>query len=319
MVNPSLRERFAQLGVPMIPLTTGARLFVDELAGGDRGQVELVLGGEPRPDGLMAVGSLVHSQDFEIHLDAASHAHLVDHTISGTVVVPLALVVEWFAQALRSFRPDLAPEFLDDLRVVRGLKLERFGSAGTTCLIRCAQRPDGDLDLALLGRDGAPHYQAQAGSGRRWQPPAGAEPLPGLGPWGATRIYGDVLFHGPAFQVIETIEGCGDAGIQAWVRGVRRASWPAGPWRTDPLALDAAAQLAVLWAREHGGGAFLPMGFERLDRVAALPAEGPLRVRVRCRRRGPATVVAEALVLDAGGSVLMDLRGLELVQRPEGR
>jgi len=48
MVSPPLRAQFARLGVPMIPLGEGARMFADEMAGGDRAGVELVLGGEPR-------------------------------------------------------------------------------------------------------------------------------------------------------------------------------------------------------------------------------------------------------------------------------
>src|SRR5690606_22093519 len=56
MVNPALRERFAALGVPMITLAGGARLFADEMSAAQREQVELVLGGEPRPEALLSEG-----------------------------------------------------------------------------------------------------------------------------------------------------------------------------------------------------------------------------------------------------------------------
>ena len=36
MVTPQLKERFASLGVPMIPLAAGARMFVDEVRGAER-------------------------------------------------------------------------------------------------------------------------------------------------------------------------------------------------------------------------------------------------------------------------------------------
>ena len=51
MVGPELEARFARLGVPMIPLDVGARMFVQEM-GGPPDQVELVLGGEPRAGAL---------------------------------------------------------------------------------------------------------------------------------------------------------------------------------------------------------------------------------------------------------------------------
>ncbi|MCU7370327.1 hypothetical protein PEC18_05435 [Paucibacter sp. O1-1] len=47
MVTPALKARFAELGVPMIPLEAGARMFADEMRDARAADIELVLGGEP--------------------------------------------------------------------------------------------------------------------------------------------------------------------------------------------------------------------------------------------------------------------------------
>ena len=315
MVNPQLRAHFAELGVPMLPLETGGRIFADEMAGGDRVQVEVILGGEPRPEKLLAVGSQVRSLELEVHVDGHSHGYLVDHSIRGAVVVPLVLVTEWFVRAARAFRPGWGLQELKDLRVRRGVKLERF-PMGQTLTLRCTQRTGADLDLALLGADGNAYYQARARLDGVLPVLEPGPELAGLEPWGQRRIYGDVLFHGPLFHGVERIEGVGKAGIEGLFRSVLGASWPPENWQIDLFALDGTAQLAGLWARENGGAAFVPMGFASLQ-VASGPMDpSPVRVRVRCRRPQATKVLADAWVLDAAGRTLMDLRGLELVQVP---
>jgi NADP-dependent 3-hydroxy acid dehydrogenase YdfG len=97
MVGPELRDHFARLGVPMIPLARGAQMFVDELSNSssasDPRQVVLVLGGEPRADALRAAGSESRTLELEIHIGRTSHPYLAGHEIAGMVVVPVALVV----------------------------------------------------------------------------------------------------------------------------------------------------------------------------------------------------------------------------------
>ena len=44
MVDATLASHFEAQGIPLIPVDEGARIFVDELLGGDRAQVELVVG-----------------------------------------------------------------------------------------------------------------------------------------------------------------------------------------------------------------------------------------------------------------------------------
>ncbi len=118
MVTPQLKERFASLGVPMIPLAAGARMFVDELRGAERAEVELVLGGEPKAEALLFAGAEARVQELEVKVQRGSHGWLEGHSIKGTPVVPVVLAAEWLSRAARSFRPGLALAALLDAKVL---------------------------------------------------------------------------------------------------------------------------------------------------------------------------------------------------------
>jgi hypothetical protein len=82
-----------------------------------------------------------------------------------------------------------------------------------------------------------------------------------------------MLFHGPCFQVIEAIDGLSERGSVAQVRPSRPTDWLAGvseahdQWTFDPALVDAAAQMALLWARSLRGESCLPARFGRVVRL----------------------------------------------------
>ena len=106
MVSPQLKARFEQLGVALIPLDVGAQMMVDELRGSSPEQVGLVLGGEPRPEALLHTGG-ARTDRYAVTVSPETHPWLTDHTIQGTPVVPVVLVVEWFARAAAALHAGL--------------------------------------------------------------------------------------------------------------------------------------------------------------------------------------------------------------------
>mgnify|MGYP004189994847 CR=1 FL=1 len=57
-----------------------------------------------------------------------------------------------------------------------------------------------------------------------------------------------MLFHGPHFQVIDTLKGVGEEGIVGQLKGTEDVDWNGWgkQWRTDPALLDGGLQLALL-------------------------------------------------------------------------
>ena len=301
MVTPALKKVFAERGVAVLSHEDGARHFVDELSASTDDAVEVVFGGEltAAPVSATAPGAPVR-----LHLDARGWGILADHAIGGVPVLPVVGALELFARA----HPELRA--LADVHVRRGLRLPRLFEGGHDVEVGIL---DGQLTLATPG-EAAPHYTAR---------PIAADDLPalerphGLQVAAVGALYDELLFHGPRFHVVDSVSALGADGAIATVRGVHAAGWP-GIWRTDAAAVDAALQVALLWARHQTGGAFLPTAIGRVSLTA--PGAGPLQCVIKTRTApvGPRAVV-DAWLLDGAGAVRIALTGIEIHRLPDDR
>ena len=126
------------------------------------------------------------------------------------------------------------------------------------------------------------------------------------------------MFHGPAMQGIEQVEGCDDRAIAGWVATSPPPSeWVERPlrsrWLTDPLAIDCAFQLVVLWSREHLGANSLPTAVGRYRQFRPGFGDGGVRVLAEVRQASDARAVADIEILDARGELVARLDSYECV------
>ncbi len=319
MVSPQLKTHFERMGVPLIPLQVGARMLVDELSSTQADQVELVLGAEPRPEAL-APSADVPSLSLEVVVDRTSHPFLADHSIRGTPVVPVVMAIEWFSRAARAFRPQLALNGLKNLKVLRGIPLQNF-EQHQKLVVNCSQRSNGNgcvLDLELVDDAGTPYYRATAQMLEQGPVPTanGTQDL-ALESWGDRVVYdGQILFHGPGFQMIRSIDGVSQNGIAAALSGVLDAGWPQS-WCTDPLALDGGLQLALLWSHHVLGRASLPTSIGELRTFSDRPSHGPLHCTLTGRNASGQRTVSDLVFRNASGEVIAELEGLEVHLLPQ--
>ncbi len=320
MVGPELEAHFASLGVPMIPLDVGGRILADELHGADPGRVELVLGGEPSVEALLMAGNEHRGLRMELRLDSTSHGFLSGHAIAGTAVVPVVLVVNWMSRLAESFRPDLELAAIEQLKVLKGIRLDGFDGAGDRVVLTCRQVHNGDgarLALEVSSTSGVPHYRAQAHMVERREPLQGGLPEVALDAWGDGPVYdGDTLFHGAGFRVIERMSGMSRAGAAATLRGQKATE--DSPEEKDVAVYDGGLQLALLWARHVLGGASLPT---RIDEVRGgalrtLPP-GEIQCVVVGRESTRSRAVSDVVFVDGQGERLVELRGVETHLRPD--
>ena len=134
-----------------------------------------------------------------------------------------------------------------------------------------------------------------------------------------SKAYDELLFHGPCLQVIEAIDGLSERGAAARVRSTRPADWLAGPaadqldWIFDPALVDAAAQMALLWARTLHGHSCLPA---RFGRIARLCETLPARLRMAFEHvpnEDPHLVGANVYFVDDDDRVVLLVEGMECV------
>ena len=317
MVDASLRAHFAGMGVPLIPLAEGACLMRDELCAA--GDAEVVIGGAVSRHGLVepAVALKIEA---ELVVDRARWAFLDGHRVRGAVVVPVALVLEWFARAARACRPDLTLAACRELQVLRGIRLGHFDDgAAERLVLRARQLSNGHeatIAVELLGADGTRHYSAICEMKERSPlPDRSLTPPSDLLPWSSVIYDGEVLFHGPAFQVIRSVDGIGDGGLTATLEGVAARGWP-GPWQLDPALLDGGLQAAVLWAQRKLGAAALPTAISSLHIYHTGPATGSIRCVLVGREASQKRAVSDAVLLASNGSVVAELRGIEVHALP---
>lgn len=321
MVTPALKARFAELGVPMIPLDAGATMFADEMRDARATDIELVLGGEPRGEALLMDGAQARVQSVELVVSRASHAFLEGHAVKGTPVVPVVLVAEWMARAARSFRPGLALASLHEIKVLKGIRLAGFENGGDRCRIEATPlASERGVQLLMTVRDarGALNYSARAEL--LPEPPKARRETPGLAldKWSGERIYPELLFHRKQFELIDEVHGISDEGIGATVHGVDAAGWNGESWTLDVAALDGGLQIAALHGRRMLGGQTLPTAIGELRHFGAKPISGPITATAYVRKVGSSDTTTDIVLTDKSGSRYAEMLGVQNHALPNG-
>lgn len=286
---------------------------------------EYVSDGTPRGDwlGLIApylLGSAIGTsavEDTRVEVSQASHPHLADHAVDGIPVVPVVYAAEWLARAARQVRPDLFVRDILDLKVLKGISLPGFSENVTTSLsiateIESESSEEATLVLRLADlATGRPHYSC------RIRLVAHGLAMPKVEPSSmkvsnepAPPRYGGVLFHGPDFQVLNSVDGLGPHGCTASVDGVLEKGWPSEPWVTDPALLDGGLQLALLWNEFLVGRGSLPTSIQSL-RLFSIPVAGSVVATLRSRETAAAKSLCDVEFADTDGNVVAQLTGVE--------
>lgn len=321
MVTPVLKARFAELGVPMVPLDAGAKMFVDEMCDSRAADIELVLGGEPRGEALLMDGAQARVQGVELTVSRASHAFLEGHAVKGTPVVPVVLVAEWMARAACSFRPGLVLASLHELKVLKGIRLAGFENGGDRCRIEATPlASERGVQLMMTVRDarGALNYSARAEL--LPGPPKARRETPELvlDQWSGESIYPELLFHRKQFELIDEVHGISDEGIVATVRGVDAAGWFGQSWALDVAALDGGLQIAALHGRRMLGGQTLPTAIAELRHFGAEPIVGPITATAYVRKVGTSDTTTDIVLTDKSGRRYAEMLGVQNHALPNG-
>jgi malonyl CoA-acyl carrier protein transacylase len=314
MVTPTLASHFTERGVALIGLEAGAKHLVNELC--DKGADTVVVVACQIGSGGLGAG-VPKTASAYIDITPKSHAFLEDHRVAGTIVVPVAMVLEWFARFGRELCPELSCISVDDLRVMRSIKIT--GASTRIELRGTVERGERGAKIAVELREPgklAPFYRANVSMGAADKTVTKASIPDGLGSFGDAAIYdGQLLFHGPAFQTLTRIDGISDRAAVGSMRAMDELGWPSGAWQLDPAIVDGALQLAVLWAKKAISGATLPMavGALRLHDTSRAVTRGIVKARETSKDRA----LCDVFLVDAEGVVALELLGVETILRPD--
>ena len=342
MVTEGLKREFHRRGVNLIPTELGARQVVAELFAGGQPPAEVIIGGptsgeaEDSPYAWTADSSAGKSNDAELSLtfwqdvDLSSHPVLRSHVIGGKPVVPLALITEWLGHGALHENPGLQLQGLDDIRVLKGIKLD--GPQKHVRLLAGRANKSGDIyEVPVEIRDGVHgnvevvHSKAKAilvdtlEPAPRYRIPKALTRSPYKRPM--SQVYQDILFHGPDLHGIREITHLSSEGMIARLNGAPSPSqWLKEPlrnkWLTDPLALDAAFQMATVWCYEEQGVVSLPSYCTAYRQFRTLfPVEG-LTAVLEIDSVGSHKMRGSIVFLDKDGLVVAQISGYEAVMDP---
>jgi hypothetical protein len=260
-----------------------------------------------------------------VRLDGARHLYLQEHALDGKLVLPAAAALEMMAEAVRSLWPGWRVVEVREHKLLKGVDV---AGAPRDLQVFLSPPPYGSSE----GFDVSAALQSDLGNGRamthyrcvvrleQLMPPAmpAAKAVHDDKPLSVAKAYGEWLFHGPRFQVIEHIEGLSTAGSGARVRRSLPAQWLARTdastsWVFDPALLDAAAQMAWLWSRAYRDESALPTRFGRVVRYReSLPERMHMEYQ-RIETDDPTLVRGNVVFFDEQGEPVMAIEELDSV------
>jgi acyl transferase domain-containing protein/NADP-dependent 3-hydroxy acid dehydrogenase YdfG len=348
MVNADTEAKFAAKGVALVSATVGTGLFVDELRLGAGQPVEIICGAGPWEQSEAEMGQIVLAEStaaagdldqpmltsakatagekgtqlVEIRLDQR-HAYLQEHCIDGIPVLPAAAALEIMAETVDGLWPGWRVVEAHDCRLLKGVQLAD-GAEALTLLVQPATYGSSEgFEVGVTLRSGSPdkprpHYRAAFTLAQ--QLPAAmnhARRKHSEQALAVERAYNDWLFHGPRFQVIESITGLSAAGAGAVMRRSTPQGWLASAtaqqqWIFDPAIVDAAAQMALLWARATRGGSALPAKFGHVLRFAEQLPER-FHMDFLCLPADNNMVKANVYFTDDAGRILLLIEDMECI------
>lgn len=354
MVTPALKKVFEAEGVGVIPRLEGATFLIQELSASGRAAEVVALAkpparaGEssgsssgsgsgsrsgpsppaPVPAGPPAPGAAELGVAFERVLDVAGHPVLRAHVLDGLAVLPLALHTEWLAHAALHGNPGLQFHGFNDLRVTSGLKVEAGDQVQVRALAGRAVKQDKHFTVSveLRGtRKGREQVYSRAeivlAAVLPPAPPADEPPTVAPVPYDVPRAYRELLFHGPELQGIASIRGSGPLAFVG-------TAFPAGPpsewfaaplrsgWVADPLVLDSAFQMMILWTQGRYGTGSLPTFAGRYRQFRKAFPPDPVTVVIRVTRDDARFARADIDFLAPDGQVVAQMQDYECIIEP---
>ena len=350
MVTEDTEAKFVKKGVKLVSAKPGRCLFKDELIHDDRISIEVVCGEGPWEQHEAMVGQIERTSQILTDnvlgplLDNATvttnpkgdqvitvclgnnHAYLQEHCINDIPVLPAAAALEMMSEAADYLWPGWVIVETRNCRLLKGIELNEENKELRLIISPPLYNSNGGFQVNAAIQTGQdddkPRVHYRAVLHLEHQLPIGFDQTPVLHSdknLTATEAYNEWLFHGPRFQVIEEIDGLSDSGAKALLRTTSPKQWLVNmetnhrQWIFDPVIVDAAAQMALLWARYFRNESALPVRFGRVVRYREVLPERVSMNFERIASEDPHLVRANIYFSDANHNVLLLIKDMECV------
>jgi acyl transferase domain-containing protein/NAD(P)-dependent dehydrogenase (short-subunit alcohol dehydrogenase family) len=345
MVTSALKREFERNGISLIPVDHGVQCMLDEMKADAGNFVEVVIGANisatdadipreiKRPELVQPTPAVKKQQlslSFERDIGIAHYPILKSHVIDGKPVVPMALMTEWFAHGALHENPGLVLHGLDDIRVLKGIRLESE-KKHIRLLAGKAKKTGEYYEVPVELRDGKEadrdiiHSSARA---------ILSEQLPSAPSYQFSKamvakayskktedVYEKILFHGNQLHGIRKIVSCSSRGMVAYISPAPAPEkWISTPlrnqWIGDPLVLDSAFQMATVWCFEEKGNVSLPSYAASYRQYCSqFPPDGVTAV-LEIKEATSRKMRGDFTFIDSNDEIVASLSGFEAILDP---
>ncbi len=342
MVSAALKREFERNNIELIPTDAGALSLLSEMRGDKNAPVEVVIGAGINAKSVKnRISSYLTRQKtflsakrdeelslaFKSEIDVDRFPILESHILDGKPVVPFALMSEWLGYGALHENPGLMFCGFDDLRLLNGIRLDHEKKvirlmAGKAKKKGSVFEVDVEIRNGINGNKEYIHSRAKAILADRFLPPPLFEKSFQIDNKAYLRnieeVYEKILFHGLDLRGIKEITGYSSKGMTARVSAAPHPqNWMAEPvrsrWISDPLILDSAFQMAIVWCFEKTGLVSLPSycaGYRQYRN--RFPDEGVTAI-FEVKDLNNYKIMGEFIFLDKKNLVVASLTGYEAV------
>ena len=299
MVDATLRSRFLDAGVGLIPIDEGAEFFAEQAL--CRSSAPAVVVAAPAEGRLRATR-------LEWDVSTENLPVLEDHQVRGRVVVPVVIVLDAMLRVARGLVAEACP-VVRDFQVLSGVT---FAASEKQALTLAFDPTGSSYTVTIRDCEGRPRYRAILETEPDASPNVSVPEMSGS-PWPMSidDAYADYLFHGPRFAAIENLDGFGSAGGTGSLKGLHYLGWPESDWAIDPAIVDGGLQLGLLWASALGRSLMLPQRIGRVVLNRPFPENGVVRCRFAARPINDKRVDYDVAFETMDGARVAALEGVE--------
>ena len=324
MVSPALKREFTRNNIKLIPTDSGAMCMLHEMMGNKGSPVEVVIGAE-----ILIQKNKKNNLSLTIQreIDVDKYPILESHVLEGKPVVPFALIAEWLGHGALHGNPGLLFHGLDDMQALNGIRLNQQKKMIRLMAGRPVKKgPFFEVDVEI--RDGIKngmdiiHYRAKAVLTDSFSQPPHFDRLKKIDsrpyPVSIEEIYDKILFQGIELQGIKEITDYSSNRMVARISAAPLpAKWMVEPlrsrWIGDPLVIDSAFQMAILYSFNETGLVSLPSYISSYRQYQKSFPLDEVTVVLEVKKMTNHKMTCDFTFLDKDNTVVAQLTGYEAV------
>jgi NAD(P)-dependent dehydrogenase (short-subunit alcohol dehydrogenase family) len=333
MVTPELKKELARRGIDMIPTDSGAQMLVNELNPVYHDSTQVVIG-SPIILPPIPLGTKLRSYKVRRRLKAEANPFLIDHTISGNLVLPAACAVSWISNVCKELYPEYIFFNNSNFKVLKGITFNPAMASEHIVELQEISKVDGqevNLQAQIVSQlpNGKLNYHFSTAIRLVRELPESpiynnfnSEEDNIITMRGKQFYQQDPssLFHGETFQEIQRILNISPEKITAECLWKPISSEVAGQFPIDwvnPYATDLSTHPLWIWSYHYHNQVSLPGAIDKCEQFAEIPVNQLYYVSCEVKKKTATAISADFIVHDANGKVFLRLFGIKTIILPQ--